>query len=73
MTKKPLKPAEYGIVKYFQSVQPEFKKYGLELVATLTEFVVHDERSGNAVFWCDTVAGIDGFLRGLAYAAEKNA
>lgn len=70
MTIKKVKPGEYAVVRYFETAQPEFKKYGLELVATFTEFKVVREKDGNAIFTCDTITGIDGFLRGLAYWAN---
>lgn len=70
MTAKQIKPGEFAVVKYFETAQPEFKKYGLELVATFTEFKVCEEKSGGAIFTCATVAGVDGFLRGLVYAKE---
>jgi len=71
MDLKKVKPGEFAIIRYFESAVPEFKKYGLELVATYTEFKVVDEKDGYAVFTCATIAGVDGFLRGLAYSVNK--
>jgi hypothetical protein len=71
MTAKVPKPGEFAVVKYFETAFPEFKKHGLDLVATFTEFKVCDEKNGNAVFTCATVAGLDGFLRGLTYGSKK--
>lgn len=68
---KSIKPGDFGIVKYFESAQPEFKKYGFELVATFTEFKVCEEKSGSAIFMCSTITGVDGFLRGITYAYSK--
>lgn len=68
---KSIKPGEFAIVRYFETAQPEFKRHGLELVATFTEFKVCDEDSGCAVFTCATIAGVDGFLRGLSYKAPN--
>ena len=70
MNIKKIRPGDFAIVRYFESVKGEFPKYGLELVATLTEFKVVDKKDGMSIFECDTIAGVDGFLRGLMYGAK---
>jgi hypothetical protein len=66
MARKSDKLAEFAVVKYFESVRPEFEKQGLEISATFTEFRVVDLRNGSTIFTCDTVQGLDGFIRGVA-------
>lgn len=71
MNIKKIKPGDFAIVKYFETVQPEFKKHGLELVATFTEFKIVEEKNGNSVFECDNIAAVDGFIRGIVYGTKK--
>ena len=70
MNIKKIRPGEFAVVRYFESVKDEFPKYGLELIATLTEFKVVSKGEEQQIFICDTIAGVAGFLRGLMYGAK---
>ena len=68
------KHAEYSepaVCRYYDTVKIAFEKEGLALLVTLTEFQVIEQKSTKMVFSCPTIAGVDGFLRGLMCERDR--
>lgn len=59
-------PGPSAIVRYYESLLPEFDKYRLKVTASYDGFMVQD-KSDKIIYESKTIEGLDGFLRGITF------